>query len=215
VLQTIVREELIAQKAAQLGLDSDPEYRRRLETLEAQVRAFRRQELGALYRSHVQAQAAVTDAEAQAYFEKNAALIRTRFHVLQLFAKGGPADLLRDHQDLQRGVPFEQVAARRFPGLPAGLKPPWDLGELHWTQLPPAWVGVVDRLEPGQFSDVVKGEHERYWVVQLAGKTVDPAVTLATEKERIVEALRRQKAAALYDELLAELTAKASIEYTR
>lgn len=215
VLQTLVREELISQKATQLGLDQDPAFRLRLEELEAQVRAFKRQELSALYRRYVQEHAAVADADAQAYFEKNASFIQTRFHVLQIFYKGRYPEILKDHQDVEGGVPFEEVAARRLPALPASIKAPWDLGELRWHQLPPSWRGTVDRLEPGQVSDVIKGENDRFWVVKLVSKRTDPGITLSTERERIVEALRQQKATELHDAMLAEMKAKATIAYSR
>lgn len=215
VLQTVVRDELISQKALQLGLDQEQAYRQRVDDLEAQLRAFKRQELTALYRRYVQEHAAVGDAEAQAYFEKNASFIQTRFHVLQIFYKGKYTEILEDHEDLKGGMPFEEVAARRFPALPASIKAPWDLGELRWHQLPPSWRGIVDRLEPGQISDVIKGENDRFWVVKLVSKTTDPGITLSTEKERIVEALRQQKATELYDSMLAEMKAKASIAYSK
>lgn len=216
VLQTLVREELISQKATQLGLGQDPAFRLRLEELEAQVRAFRRQELAVLYRQYAQQHAAVTDAEARAWFEENAPFVRTRLHVLQILYKGRPAELERDRQDVQRGTPFEEVAWRRFEGLPRTTpRPPFDLGELRWFQLPPSWRGVVDRLEPGQVSGIIKGESDRFWVVKVAGKILDPAVTFETEKERIVELLRQQKAIELHDRMLAQAKAKASITYSK
>ena len=95
--------------------------------------------------------------------------------------------------------------------MPREGNAPWDLGELAWYQLPPAWRGIVDRLEPGQVSDVIKGEGERYWVVKLVGKRVDPAVSFETERERIETVLRQRKADALFGRLLAEMKAKARI----
>ncbi len=106
---------------------------------------------------------------------------------------------------MRAGTPFEKVAAGRFAELPASVKPPWDLGEMAWIQIPPAWRGIVDRLEPGQVSDVIQGEGGGCWILKLRGKRVDPAVTFETEKDRIVESLRQQKAAALQDAMLAEL----------
>jgi peptidyl-prolyl cis-trans isomerase C len=215
VLETLVRDELVYQKAVQLGLDRDEDYRRRLEDLEAQVRTFKRQQLGLMLRTWAQEQAVVTDAEARAWFEKNGEAARTAFHVLQILRKGDYPEIAREQQEVKDGTPFEQVAAKRFPGLPESMKAPWDLGELHWTQLPDAWRGIVDRLEPGQVSEVIKGEHDRYWLVKLAGRRIDPAITFETEKDRIVAALRQQKANALYDALLAEARAKARIVTSR
>lgn len=215
VLQTLIREELVFQKAVQLGLDQEPGYRHKVEALRAQLRAVERQEIAGLYRRWVHEQAAVTDAEASDWFEKNAAFVRTRFHVLQILYHGKPADIARDHQDVKGGKPFEEVAARRFAGLPQGARPPWDLGELTWYQIPQPWRGIVDRLEPGQVSDVIQGPNGRFWVIKLAGKTADPGIAFAGEKERIVELLREQKASELYDQMLAELKAKAAIVYSK
>ena len=107
------------------------------------------------------------------------------------------------------------VAAKRFPDLPASVKAPWDLGEMAWNQLPPAWRGVVDRLQPGQVSDVIQGEAGRSWIVKLVSRRVDPTITFETEKDRIVDALRQQKATELYEATLAEARAKARIVYAK
>jgi hypothetical protein len=47
------------------------------------------------------------------------------------------------------------------------------------------------------------------------GESVDPAVIFATEKERIVEALRQKKAEELHAQTLAEMKEKARIVYSR
>ncbi len=215
VLQTLVRDELLFQKGVQLGLDREPGYREKVDALQAQVRAFERQAMGELVRVWVRGQASVTDAEVRAYFDENAAFIRTRWHVLQILHRGTAAEIAGDRDAVKGGTPFEEVAARRFPAQPPGSKPPWDLGELAWVQVPQPWRGVVDRLEPGQVSDVIQGPNERFWIVKLVGKTVDPAITFDTEKERIGALLRERKAAALYEQSLADMKAKATIVYAK
>jgi PPIC-type PPIASE domain len=215
LLQTLVRDELIYQKAVQLGLDREPGYRIKVDQLRAQVRAIERQEIAGLYRRWVHDQATVSEAEARDYFDKNAALIRTRFHVLQILYKGRFTEIAKDHEDVKGGTPFEEVAARRFPVLPAGSRPPWDLGELTWVQLPQAWRGIVDRMEPGQVSDVIQGPNDRFWIVKLAGKTLDPGVAFEGEKDRIVEQLREQRVSQLYDRMLAEMKEKAKVVYPK
>jgi hypothetical protein len=215
VLQTVVRDELIFQKAVELGLDTEPEYRQRLDALEAQLRAFQRQEMSTRYRRYVQENAAVTDAEARAYFDERAPFIRTRFHVLQILYRGRHAEIVKDHQDVKSGMSFEDVASRRFPGFPKESRPPWDLGEMYWHQIPQSWRGIVDRLEPGEVSEVIRGDNERFWVIKLANKATDPRISFETEKDRIVEVLRQQKADALYDSMLADLKGKADIVYSK
>jgi EpsD family peptidyl-prolyl cis-trans isomerase len=213
VLQTLVRDELIYQKSLQLGLDKNPEYRLKLSDIESQLRAFKKKEMSALYRRYIQERAEVTDSDAKAYFEKNAKQIQTKYYVFQIFYKGKYHEIAKDYEDLKSGMPFEKVAIRRFPVLPKNIKAPWDLGNISWNQMPPSWQGIVDRLEPGQMTDIIKGENERFWVIKLVNKTVDPQVTSATEKERIVAILRQQKADALYNSLLAEMKEKAKIVY--
>lgn len=215
VLETLVHDELISQKAIELELDKDPGYLKKLSAIESQLRSFKRREMSALYRRHVQKKAEVTDAEAQEYFDKNAKNIQTKFHVLQIFWKDNYAEIVKDHQDLKKGVPFEKVAARRFTNLPEHMKTPWDRGSISRDQMPPAWVGIVDLLEPGQMTDIIKGDGNRFWVIKLVDKNIDPQITFMTEKAKIIEILRQQKADALYNNMLAEMKANAKIDYKK
>ena len=215
ILEALVRNELIYQKSLELGLDRNPEYRRKLSEVEAQLRAFQRQEMSALYREYVRTKAEVTDSEAQDYFEKNSKKIRTKYHVWQMYYKGEGNKAAEAQKDLKSGIPFEKVASKRFPNLPRGMKAPWDLGYLHWSQIPPSWQDIVDRLEPGQVSDVIKGPNERFWIIRLVDKRVDPNITFATEKGKIVEVLQKQKADELYDTMLNRMRAKSKIDFPK
>ncbi len=215
MLDTLVRNELIRQQSVELGLDKNPEYRAKLNEVEAQVREFERQEMGLLYRDYVRNKATVTEAEAQDYFNKNAKTIQARFHVMQIYQRGGEAQIAQVYKDIQSGTPFEKVAAKRFANLPKGVKAPWDLGDLSWFQIPPPWQGAIERLAPGQTSDILKGPGDRFWLIKLVGKTVDPKVTFATEKDRIVEVLKNRKAEGLYTSMLDEFRTKAKIDFPK
>jgi parvulin-like peptidyl-prolyl isomerase len=211
MLQTLVREELIYQRSIELGLDKNQEYRRKLREGEAQLRAFQRQEMSILFRRYVHDKVEVTDSDVKGYFDKNVKKLQTKYHVWQIFYKGKYPEIVKDYGDLKSGMPFEKVAARRFPNLPPNVKAPWDIGEMHWNQMPQPWQDVVDRLAPGQVSDIIKGPNDRFWVIKLVAKTVDPKITFATEKERIVEVLRKEKADKLYDDTLSQMRAKSEI----
>jgi parvulin-like peptidyl-prolyl isomerase len=206
----VIQDELLYQRAVELGLDRAPEYRQRLDDLEAQVRTFRRQEMASRLRGWVAQQAPVSEAEAREWFERNGDLLRTRFHVQQIFYRGKHAQLAAEHAEIVGGASFEQVARRRFEGLALDGKAPWDLGELTWNQLPPAWRGIVDRLEPGQVSPVIQ-EGDRSWVVRLVSKRVDRSTGFAEARELIEGQLRQQKLDQAWSKLLAEVKAKASV----
>lgn len=215
VLETLVRDELVYQESLKLGLDRNPEYRRKLLEAEAWLRALQRQEMAALFREHTRKSAEVTEVEARKYFEENSQRIQASFHVFQISYKGDRARIAEAHEDLKRGVAFEKVAAKRFPGLPREMRAPWDLGYLHWSQVPPPWQGIVDRMEPGQVSDVIEGPGERFWIVKLVDRTVDPNITFEAEKERILAELRKRKAGELHDTMIEAMRTKSKIVLMR
>ena len=64
-------------------------------------------------------------------------------------------------------------------------------------------------------SDIIKGPNERFWVIKLIDRTVDPNITFATEKENIVEILRRQKADELSETMLGQMKAKSKIVFPK
>lgn len=215
ILQVLVRNELIYQQSLELGLDNNTEYRRRLYEVDAQLRDFKRQEISTLYREYIRNKAKVTDSEAKEYFENNSKIIQTKLHVGQIYYKGEESRITEDYKDLKSGKSFEKVASRRFPNLPKGMKAPWDLGYLYWSQIPAFWQGSIDRLEPGQVSDIIKGPNERFWVIKLVGKMVDPKITFATEKEKIVEVLRKQKTDELSETMLSQMRTKSKIIFPK
>jgi parvulin-like peptidyl-prolyl isomerase len=206
----VIQDEVLYQRAVELGLDRDPEYRVRLDDLEAQVRAFRRQEMTSRLRGWVLQRAPVTEAEAREWFERSGDVLRTRFHVQQIFLRGGAERLVADHAEIAGGAPFEEVAARHHGARSQDGRAPWDLGELGWDQLPPAWRGVVDRLGPGEVSPVIRSG-DRAWVVRLVGRRLDPALGFAAARERIEAQLRQQKVDRAWGELLAEARARATV----
>ena len=167
------------------------------------------------YREYVKNKAVVTDQEAREYFEKNSKSIQTKLHVWQIYYKGKEAQITEDYKDLKSGKPFEKVASKRFPALPKGMKAPWDIGYLYWFQIPAPWQGVVDRLEPGQTSEIIKGPNERFWVIKLVDRSVDPGVTFDTEKGKIVDVLRKKKADELQESMLSQMRTKSKIIFAK
>jgi len=215
VLRNLVRNELVYQQSVELGLENDPEYGRKLQEAESQLRAFQRQEMVAVYKEYVKNKAEVTDAEAREYFEKNRKKIQTKLHVWQIYSRGDEARIAQDRKELNAGKSFEKVASKRFPDLPKGMNAPWDIGYLHWFQIPPAWQGVLERLAPGGTSEIIKGPNERFWVIRLVDKAVDPKITFATEREKIVDVLRKRKADELQESMLNRMREKSRIVFPK
>ena len=215
ILETLVLKELIYQKSLELGLDNNTEYRWKLHDMEVQLRAFQRQEMATLYREHIKNKAVVTDPEAREYFENNSKRIKTKYHVWQIYYRGEEARIAEDYKDLKSGKSFEKVASRRFPNLPVGMKAPWDLGYLYWSQIPAPWQGIIDRLEPGQVSDIIIGPNERFWVIKLVDNMIDPKITFATEKGKIVDVLRQRKADELNEAMLSQMRTKSKIIFPK
>jgi len=134
---------------------------------EALFRAARRRELAdVLFRRSIVDKAKVGEDEAKTYFQANESRLKTELHILQLMTRDeGQARKALD--EIKAGAPFEQVVAKQFDKLPENAGKPWDLGFLHWRQLPPAWRSIAYDLKPGASSDLIKGEGNRYWIINV------------------------------------------------
>jgi len=191
-LDGLVRDELAAQRAAELGLDHDPAYQAELRSLEARVAAFRRQRLADAYYQHLADAIAIDDTEARRYFEAHAAAIRTQVHVQQILTHDR-AVAEQAAAELAAGASFDEVARPHLPAIP-GEQRPWDLGFLRWNQVPEAWRPVLDTLAVGATSGVIAGPRGRYWVIQLIERREDPAISFDTVKDTVMAQLRATKA---------------------
>jgi hypothetical protein len=214
VLETVISEEMAAQKAKELGLDADPKYQEGLAQLEAQLAAYRRKGLSELFwERYVEKKAEPSDAEARAYFDKNEKLVRTQIHVKQILRKSRAA-IDEAKAQIDGGKAFEEVAQSQMPNLPPGVTP-WDLGYLAWYKVPEPWRSVVYDQQPGTMSQVIAGPNERYWLVLLVDKKVDTGLEFEAVKGPILADLKRQRVDAAREKAADELKAKAKIERLR
>jgi len=214
VIETLIRDELVYQRAVELGLDKDPEYLKRVQEMEAQLATFkRRQMVDAFYAKEVHQKTEVPEAEVKAYFDRHSADIRAELHVMQLLYTRDP-DAARAASDaIKGGKSFEEVAKERFKGIPPQEKAPWDLGFMKWNQLPEAWWDVVFKMKPGEVSDVISGGEQRFWVLKLVERRDNPNASFEDFKPRIISVLKRTRVEERRAELLDELKKKAKIEY--
>lgn len=212
-LDGLVREELVAQKAASLGLEPAAPLDDEVAQLTVKLAAARRRALvDAFFRHEIQQKAQVTEADARRLFEEKKDQIQAEVRVNQL--------LLRDEHEanavlaaLRAGEPFEVVARRQFPNLPESAGRPWEAGPLAWRQLPAPWREVVFKLEPGKNSEILKGPNNRYWVLQLIERRTNPAVDFETVKGELMNELKVQRIEALKAKVDAELAAAAKVTF--
>ncbi|MEZ4293359.1 MAG: peptidyl-prolyl cis-trans isomerase [Polyangiaceae bacterium] len=211
VLEQLVTREILAQRAVELGLDKDPKYQEGLMRLEAQLAAYRRQELSELlYQHEAGRRTAVSDAEARGYFEKNEERIRTRVHVMQILRRSESA-IIEARSAIERGKTFEEVAKEMFPGLPEGQRP-WDLGFMAFYQVPGPWRETVYELKPGEKSGILRGPNERFWLIQLVETKRDEGLTFESVKEQVIADMRASGAIASREAVEKELRGKAKVE---
>jgi parvulin-like peptidyl-prolyl isomerase len=215
VLEAIIQQELIYQRAIKLGLDADPTYQRDLRKLDVEVKAFKRRMLSRIFLGReIPRRAQVSDAEARKYYEKNATRLRTEFKLWQIL-KRNKDQIDQVLKDLARGERFEDVAGKGLPKLPAGVNKPWDLGYLRWVQLPEPWREVVYALKPGQRSGIIQGPNNRFWIIKLIDRRENPAVSFENSKASISKRLRADKLQRLREEIGRELQQKAHITYAK
>ena len=211
VLDYLILHELMAQKAASMGLDQDPKYQEEMRRLEAQMAAFRRQELSdRLLAKEGDRRNNPSEEEMRAYFQQNEKRIRTTWHVLQILKRSENA-IVEARSMIERGRSFEDVAASYFPNMPEGQKP-WDLGFLSFSKIPEAWRDTLTDLKPGEMSGILRGPNERYWLIKLVESKEDPNVTFESAKEGILVDMKASRAQRLREGYEKELRDAAKIE---
>jgi peptidyl-prolyl cis-trans isomerase C len=213
-LEDVIQETLVYQRGAELGIDKDPTYQRRLAPALAQFNAEQRTEMSnAFFRRVVLPKTEPTTADAKKFFDEHAEQMRQDLHVFQILRRGQPA-IAEAQQLLAQGKTFEQAAATLFTAnLPPSAPAPWDVGWLHWEQVPEQWRPIVYGLKPGDVSPVIAGPKERFWLIKLIERRDNPDATFEKMLPRLLEVMKNQKREATMAAAEKELRAKANIVY--
>jgi hypothetical protein len=215
VLESLITEEIFHQEANRLALGNDPAYVKKTHQMEAQLNAFKRKAMSSLYhRTQIFGKAIISDAEAKAYFEKHAKKMQTEFHFWQILYKGKQKALEAARAEIVKGATFESVAKRQFPKLPPSAKAPWDLGYLHWNQLPAPWQNIAGGMKKGDLSTVIAGPQKRFWLLKLIDKRVNAKLGFEQVKLRIKHLLKKSKVVALKKAAVQDLRKKAKVVYS-
>jgi hypothetical protein len=211
VLESLISQELAAQQAAELKLAPDEAGLKEIARAEAELASVRRRVLSSALYAKAELQAAeLSDADARAYFTAHADDLRRQTHVLSVMRRSED-ELKQMASALTTGTTFDGYAHELI-GAPEGQRP-WDLGWLSWAQLPAPWREVVRTLKPGEVSPVIRGEHGRFWLLQLVDARQGPALSFEQALPHIRQAVAVERATAARDALDAQLRQKARIVY--
>ena len=187
VLESLISQELAAQRAAELDLSPDEAGQREIARAEAELLAVQRRVLSnALYAAEEKRSAALSPGELHAYFEKHAAELRLQAHVRMA--------MTRSEETLEG----------------AELR---DLGWLNWAQLPAPWRDVVRSMKPGDKSGVIHGDHGRVWKLELVDSREGPALSFEQALPLVQQAVAVERSSAARDALDATLRQRARIIY--
>ena len=214
ILDKIIDLELTYQRAIELGLDKDPTYQKELGLLQVQVDAFKRKKLSdLLIRREIEQKTKISENEAKQYFIDNEKILRTRINVWQILRRDENS-IKKVREELTAGASFEAAAGSQFAGMAITSKKPWDMGYLQWNQIPEAWESVINKLDIGGTSDIIRGANNRYWIIKVIDKHENADITFEQYKTMIIEMVRNKRIQQLRDQLLVDLRNKADIVYT-
>jgi len=213
MLEAIISQELILQRATELGLDRNRQYQEGLMAKQAELDSLRRTAIRDLFYLHQTRQIpSPTDEEVRRFYDENAALIGTTYHVQHILKRS--RDEIGDVRErLEAGADFEEVAEEPFASLPPSASRPWDMRSITWQQVPEPWRATLATLEVGAVSDVISGENDRHWIVRLVSKEEDPSITFETTREDLRRILERDALENLRSGLDDALRAEAEIDY--
>jgi hypothetical protein len=215
VLEGIILQEIVSQKAVEIGLEDTAVYQEQLQKMRIQLANFKRKQLSKVfYRHEVTMKADVTDTEALAYATENAARLQNEVLVWQILHKDRK-QIEQVKADLDRGESFEFVAARRFPNLPESNPTPWELDYLNWEQVPDAWWDSLDDLALGETSGIIQESNRKFWIIKLVGKRNFADYNYETSKQRIKAILKKDKIKNLRESTISALRENAKIVYPK
>lgn len=213
MLEAIISQELILQRATELGLDQNRSYQEQIRARETELASFRRTAVRDLFYAHQLREIRTpTDDEVRQFYDANAALIGSTYHIQHILQRSA-AEIEAVQERLEAGAAFEEVAAEPFAALPASADSPWDRRDLAWQHVPELWRGTVATLEAGDVSDVIHGPNNRHWIIRLVAREEDPSMTFERTREDLRMMLQRDAAENLRANLDQSLREEAQIDY--
>jgi len=209
VLEAVITQELAAQKAQQLGLEPDANGKKEIARAEAALQVAKRRAFSnAWYAQQSQQAAQVTPEEAKAFYQAHAQEMRRQVRLVMVL-KRSEAESEQVKQALEKGTTLEAFVAAQAQA--AGDSKPPELGWLSFQQLPPAWRTALVSMKPGQLSGVLKGDHGRFWLLQLLEEREGPELSFEAALPIIQQTLVAERSLPAREAAEAALHEKAKV----
>jgi parvulin-like peptidyl-prolyl isomerase len=209
-LQDLIDEELLYQKGLKLGMDKDAKYRNALKVMEARMKMFKRSEMARMMKgSKIASAVNVTNEDVKKYFTEHEAMISIDVHLLGIrFPDEGEAG--KAHERMKSDS-FEAIVREKFAHAPKGKTAPWDMGFLHWNQIPVEWVDAVYALKKGEISGVLNSQRNGIYIVKLVDRRKNPDAALERASASIMNRLVDVRGREAYSHYIDELKREARI----
>ena len=203
MLDTMVIRELILQQASKDGLDKGAEIEEKLQDLK------KRLIVESFLKKKVEAEAQVSDADLQKFYEQNKDKFKTgeqmkASHILVKTEKEANGILAQ----IKAGGNFEELARKN--SIDSSSAKGGDLGWFGKGSMVPAFEKAVLSLKENQVSGVVKSDFG-YHIIKLTGKRPAGIRPLEEVKEQIKGAIMPTKQQEVFQKIKEELKKSAKI----
>ncbi|MCW8822174.1 MAG: peptidylprolyl isomerase [Sulfurovum sp.] len=209
VTDRLVEKVLFTELAAQEGIDKKPEFKRNMEKIKDEL-------LVNMWMKTQMDNAIVSDSEAKAFYEKNAAKFMepASMHARHILVENEKdaqdiIDTLKTLKGEALKAKFIELAKVKSTGPSA--KNGGDLGTFTKGQMVPEFSKAVWALEDGQITTKPVKTQFGYHVIYLETKSEAKPTAYETVKDKIITSLKQQQFTAKITEVAKELKRKAKI----
>lgn len=203
LMDTMIIREIIMQQAQKDGLDKSQEVTDKLQELKKRII------VEAFLKKKVEAQASLTDADLQKFYDQNKEKLKTgeqvrASHIL-VKSEAEAQDILGQ---LKKGANFEQLAAKY--SIDAAKTKGGDLGWFSKGSMIPDFEKVAFSMKVGELSGIVKTQFG-YHIIKLTGKRPAGIPPFDDVKEQIKAKLLPEKQQEVFQKLKEELKKDAKV----
>ncbi|WP_309495489.1 peptidylprolyl isomerase [Sulfurovum sp.] len=209
VTDRLIEKVLFTELAAQEGIDKKPEFKRNMDKIKDEL-------LVNMWMKSQMDNAIVSDSEAQAFYEKNAAKFMEEAtmharHILVATEKDAQ-DIIDTLKPLNgEALKAKFIALAKSKSTGPSSKSGGDLGTFTKGQMVPEFSKAVLALENGQTTTAPVKTQFGYHVIYLETKTTAKPTPYEKVKNKIITSLKQQQFTVKIKEVAKELKSKAKI----